>query len=279
MSGKRRRSSPVRAAAALLALLLSAPPLAADVFTYAGDRMTTVLAEGAQHALLTGHAEVATTDMRIDADQIELFGKDFIYAQCRGDVKVVDAKRGLDLSSTQLFYDRQQKIARVQGNAMMQDLKNEMVVKGGFIEDRDKEQLTIIQIGVRILKKDLVCRAEYAKYYRDKKILELSGMPWVSRKGDIFQAARITVNLDTDEITLDSGVQGSIQESTDQGTSPEQNGQQPAGAQPAGAPSSGAQPSGSQPEQPGQPAGSGQTGQDQSSGSSSSQSQKPPQSG
>ena len=211
--------------------------------------MTTVLAEGAQHALLTGHAEVATTDMTIDADQIELFGKDFIYAQCRGDVKVVDAKRGLDLSSTQLFYDRQQKIARVQGNAMMEDLKNEMVVKGGFIEDRDKEQLTIIQIGVRILKKDLVCRAEYAKYYRDKKILELSGMPWVSRKGDIFQAARITVNLDTDEITLDSGVQGSIQESTDQGTNQQQNGQQPAGDQgsPTPPPSQNQTPSQNQP--------------------------------
>jgi len=211
--------------------------------------MTTVLAEGAQHALLTGHAEVATTDMKIDADQIELFGKDFIYAQCRGDVKVVDAKRGLDLSSTQLFYDRQQKIARVQGNAMMEDLKNEMVVKGGFIEDRDKEQLTIIQIGVRILKKDLVCRAEYAKYYRDKKILELSGMPWVSRKGDIFQAARITVNLDTDEITLDSGVQGSIQESTDQGTNQQQNGQQPAGDQgsPTPPPSQNQTPSQNQP--------------------------------
>ena len=185
MSGKRRRSRRAagvglaRPALILLVALVACPKLAADVFTYAGDRMTTVLAEGAQHALLTGHAQVATQDMRIDADQIELFGKDFIYAQCQGNVTVVDAKRGLDLSSTQLFYDRQQKIARIQGNAMMQDLKNEMVVKGGFIEDRDNEQLTIIQIGVRILKKDLVCRAEYAKYYREKKILELSGMPFV----------------------------------------------------------------------------------------------------
>ena len=46
----------------------------------------------------------------------------------------------------------------------MADLKNEMVVKGGFIEDRDKEQLTIVQIGVRIFKKDIVCRAEFARY-------------------------------------------------------------------------------------------------------------------
>jgi hypothetical protein len=61
------------------------------------------------------------------------------------------------------------------------------------------------------LKKDLVCRAEFAKYWRDKKLLELSGMPWVSRKSDIYQAARITINLDTEEISLEGDVQGTIQ--------------------------------------------------------------------
>ena len=173
--------------------------------------MNTVLAEGNQQALLTGHARVDTEDMRITADQIRLFGKDFIYAQCSGNVHVVDAKRGLDLTSQQLFYDRDKKISRVTGDAVMADVKNEMVVKGGFIEDHDTEKLTIAQIGVRILKKDLVCRAEFAKYWRDKKLVELSGMPWVSRKNDIYQAARITINLDTEEISLEGDVQGTIQ--------------------------------------------------------------------
>ena len=79
----------------------SCPLLAADTqtFTYSGDSMNTVLAEGNQQALLTGHARVDTEDMRITADQIRLFGKDFIYAQCSGNVHVVDAKRGLDLTS------------------------------------------------------------------------------------------------------------------------------------------------------------------------------------
>ena len=122
----------------------------------------------------------------------------------------MDASRGIELSSRELFYDRQQKIARIKGNAVMSDLKNEMVVKGGFIEDRDTEKLTVVQIGVRILKKDLVCRSEFARYWREKKILELSGMPWVSRKGDVYQAARITINLDTEEINLEGDVKGTI---------------------------------------------------------------------
>jgi lipopolysaccharide export system protein LptA len=175
--------------------------------------MTTMtLAEGGQHALLTGHGRVESQDLRITADSIELFGKDFIYAQCHGNVHVVDARRGLDLTSQDLFYDRDRKIARIRGNAMMADVKNEMVVKGGFIEDRDTEQITIVQIGVRIFKKDIVCRSEFARYQRDKKILELSGMPWVSKGGDVYQAARITINLDTEEISLEGSVQGTLED-------------------------------------------------------------------
>jgi lipopolysaccharide export system protein LptA len=210
MSGRKRKSNCVLACAALFFVSALA---AADTqtFTYSGDSMNTVLAEGNQQALLTGHARVDTEDMRITADQIRLFGKDFIYAQCSGNVHVVDAKRGLDLTSQQLFYDRDKKISRVTGDAVMADVKNEMVVKGGFIEDHDTDKLTIAQIGVRILKKDLVCRAEFAKYWRDKKLVELSGMPWVSRKSDIYQAARITINLDTEEISLEGDVQGTIQ--------------------------------------------------------------------
>ncbi len=218
MSGRKKRSSGVRkiipGVCALIVLLCF--PLHADTFTYSGDSASTILAEGSQHALLTGNARVDTQDLRITADSIELFGKDFIYAQCHGNVRVVDAKRGLDLSSQELFYDRNRKIARIKGNAVMADLKNEMVVRGGFIEDNDLEKITIVQIGVRIFKKDITCKAEFAKYWRDKKTLELSGLPWVSKGSDVYQAARITVNLDTEDISLEGDVQGTIKTGTNE---------------------------------------------------------------
>ena len=218
MSGRPTRNKPAGGPtlAALLLLAsaaaLAAPlPLAGETFTYAGDAMSTTLASGAEHALLKGNARIEAADMRITAEEIELFGKDFIYALCRGAVHVVDAKRGIELTAKELFYNRRDKIARVTGNAVMIDLKNEMVVKGGFIEDRDAEGLTIVQIGVRILKKDLVCRAEFARYWRDKKLLELSGMPFVRRKNDQYQAARIVVDLDTEAMTFEGDVKGSLE--------------------------------------------------------------------
>ncbi len=250
MCGKKRKSDRLIAAARLWlapCLLLAAGLAFADTqtFTYSGDSMSTVLAEGNQQALLRGHARVDTEDLRITADQILLFGKDFVYAQADGNVHVVDTKRGIDLQSQSLFYDRDRKISRVTGDAVMADVKNELVVKGGFIEDRDNEKLTIVQIGVRIFKKDIICRAEFAKYWRDKKLVELSGMPWVSRKDDVYQAARITINLDSEDISLEGNVQGTIQSETktQPSTQPADNAPAtptagPAGGSPSGLPGS-----------------------------------------
>jgi lipopolysaccharide export system protein LptA len=222
----------------VFALLAAGAPLyAAEKIDFTADTVTMKLAAGQQHALLTGKAVVWNHDIRITADQIELFGKDLIYVQCHGSVHVVDSKRGIDLTSQDLFYDRDQKIARIKGNAVMADLKNEIVAKGGFIEDRDTEQVTIIQIGVRIFKNDIECKAEFARYYRDRKVLELSGMPWVSKGTDTYVGARITINLDTEEISAEGGVQGEVQDKG-KATQPQGTGTGASGGAPPAAPAS-----------------------------------------
>ena len=209
MSARRPAALPALALAfAVLAIAAAAIPAGAETFSYSGDSVRATLAKGSERAVLTGHATVRSDDVLITADEIELLGEDFTVALATGSVRVADAKRGIDLTAANLWYDRDAKIARIRGNAEMADLENEIVVKGGFLEDRDTEGLTIIQIGVRIFRKDLVCRSEFAKYWRDKKILELTGMPWVSRKGDEYRASKITINLDTEEIVLEGSVQG-----------------------------------------------------------------------
>jgi lipopolysaccharide export system protein LptA len=96
----------------------------------------------------------------------------------------------------------------------MQDTQNEIVVKGGFLENRGKEEVTIVQIGVRILKiadnRQMVCRSEFARYNRKTDRLVLSGTPVVFWKGDEYRASQILINLKTDEITLQGDVSGKI---------------------------------------------------------------------
>lgn len=184
--------------------------LQADTFTFSGDSMTTVLARGKERTVLTGNAVIISDGTEIRADNIELYGEDSRFAQCSGNVEVIDIEKGIYLQSEDLFYDRDIDLSRVEGYAEMEDQKNELIVKGGYLENYGDDDITIIQIGVRILKEDLACRSEFARFRREEEILELSGMPYVFWKGDEYRASRIIINLDTDEIRLEGEVQGTV---------------------------------------------------------------------
>ena len=190
-------------------------------FNFSSDRTSISLAEGSELTRLLGNAKISSEDTNISADSIELFGEDFRYARCSGNVLVVDTKQGIRITTENLFYDREKELMTISGYAEMIDQKNEIVVKGSYFENRGKENITIIQIGVRILKASdndsMTCRSEYAKFNRDKEILDLSGMPLVIWKDDEYRATRITINLETDEITLTGEVSGTIRsEETDE---------------------------------------------------------------
>jgi lipopolysaccharide export system protein LptA len=169
------------------------------------------MAKGKERTVLTGNATLITDDMTIRANKMELFGDDFIFARCSGSVRVSNEKKGFEIQSNELFYNRRDKITRIQGNAVLEDQENEVVIKGAIIESRDEEDLITVQIGVRILKEDLVCRSQMARYFRDEKKLELSGMPYVLWKEDEYRATTIYVNIETDEIQMVGDVQAEVQ--------------------------------------------------------------------
>jgi len=183
-------------------------------FSFSSDRTSISLAKGSELTKLEGNAEISSEDTNISADSIELFGDDFQFARCKGKVLVVDTKQGIRITTENLFYDREKELMTISGYAEMIDQKNEIVVKGSYFENRGKENITIIQIGVRILKASendsMICRSEYAKFNRDKDILDLSGMPLVFWKDDEYRATKITINLETDDITLTGEVSGTI---------------------------------------------------------------------
>lgn len=207
MYGKKR----IKAVILLLLLPVSVP---ADVFSFSCERMETVLAKGRERTILSGNALVQSEDNIIEAETIELYGDDYQFIHCIGQVKIVNIKRGIELSSRELFYNRKAKMLSSNGNVIMVDKENEMVIKGGFIEDWEEREETIIQIGVRILKKDLVCRSEFARYLRADERLELSGIPVVIWKGDEYRALKIFVDLGEDTIRLEGDIRGKVSSET-----------------------------------------------------------------
>jgi len=182
----------------------------ADTFTFRADKMSGSRALGRETTILSGNAEVRSNTILLRADRIEIQGDDNQFITCIGNVWGVEEEKNILFFTDRLRYDRQLKIARLEGNSTLEDRKNEIVARGRFIEYDDENEVTVFQISVRLFKDDLACRSEYAIYNRRDKLLDLTGFPVVYKKDDEFHANKIRVDLDTDDVTMEGAVTGTI---------------------------------------------------------------------
>jgi lipopolysaccharide export system protein LptA len=183
---------------------------AADTFNFKADRMSGSKALGRETTILTGNAEVRSDNLLLRADRIEIQGDDNQFIDCIGNVWGFEEEKNILFYTDRLRYDRREKIARLEGNSSLEDRDNEIVARGRFIEYDDKNERSVFQISVRLFKDDMVCRSEYAVYNRKDKLLDLTGFPVVYRKDDMFNADKIRVDLDTDDVTMEGSVSGTI---------------------------------------------------------------------
>ena len=181
-----------------------------DTFTFRADRMSGGRAAGRELIILMGNAEVRSDSLLLRAERIEIQGDDNQFIDCFGNVIGFDEEKEIFFETDRLRYDRNLKIARLEGNSTLEDRKNEIVVKSRFIEYDDLNEVAVFQIAVRLFKDELVCRSEYAVYNRNEQILTLSGFPVVFKGNDEFRAERIRVDLDTNDVTMEGAVTGSI---------------------------------------------------------------------
>jgi lipopolysaccharide export system protein LptA len=185
-------------------------PVRADTFTFRANHMSGGRASGKEVTVLSGNAEVKSDNLLLKADRIELQGDNNQFIECSGNVQGRDEEKDILFLTERLRYDRNLKIARLEGDSTLEDRKNEIVAKGRFIEYDDEAELTVFQISVRLFKDTMVCRSEYAVYRRGEQILDLSGFPVVYKDSDEFRADKIRVDLDTDDVTMEGAVSGSI---------------------------------------------------------------------
>jgi lipopolysaccharide export system protein LptA len=196
----------------VLAGLLRGMSLFADTFTFKADRMTGGKAAGKETTVLIGNAQVHSDNLVLNAERIEIFGKDNQFVECIGKVTGREEEKQIIFASDKLRYDRKTKISVLEGNATLEDKKNEVVARGRHIEYNQNTEIAVLQISVRLFKDEMVCRSEYAVYRRNEELLDLSGFPVVYKKEDEFRADRIRVDLDTDDVIMEGSVSGSIRE-------------------------------------------------------------------
>lgn len=199
----------------LLILLFTLVTSAAfcDNITFHADMMKGNTKNKNKPTTLIGHAYIKTDTMEISADQISMSGDDFRFITAEGNISGKNSESKMDFTCEKMRYDRQTKIVRLEDSVTLKDLENEIEAKAQIIDYNQNTEISILQIDVNLKQKDNTCTSAYAIYRKNTKMLEMSGNPKIVQGTDTFRAQEITLNLDTQEITLDGRVSGTVTES------------------------------------------------------------------
>ena len=202
----------------LMSPLLAAAPVK---ITFSADKMQGSGQKGQNSTALTGNAKVSVDSLNIYGERIELYGKDYRYIRASGNVTGEDAEKGFTFSAASLSYDRETEVAEFMGQAKVEDTKNKVETAAERIEYNQKNEIILLQMAVKLKSKDIICDSLFTVYNRNTSMLELTGKPAVKKGKDEFKAARISVDLETEDIKLEGKVSGSVTEEKGDATAAE----------------------------------------------------------
>ncbi|MGP1458992.1 MAG: LptA/OstA family protein [Treponema sp.] len=189
---------------------LCAPPLYAEKISFSAGSMKGVVGDKSDTTELSGDAYVLTESMEISADSIKMSGKDFRFIEASGAVKGKNSEAELEFECGMLKYDRETKVAELFNSVSLTDVKNDVTATAQMIEYNQTSDVAVMQMEIELKQKDNICNGAYAVYRKKDQMLELSGNAQIKQGEDSFRAQEITLNLDSQEITLDGRVKGSI---------------------------------------------------------------------
>lgn len=207
----KKNNKPAAFLSFFLILAVSAASAAyAEKITFSADSMTGVVGDKSDSTTLSGEAYVLTDSMEIYADQIGLSGKNFRFIEAQGSIKGKNMESELEFTCEKLKYDRETKIAELSDNVNLKDTKNNVNAKAQIIEYNQNTDTAVMQIEIELTQKNNICTGAYAIYRKNDQLLELSGNSQIKQGDDTFRAQQITLDLNSQEITLDGRVKGSI---------------------------------------------------------------------
>ncbi len=181
-----------------------------ETIHFSGDSLVAKTSENSEYTSLDGNAEVKTDDLEIQADFIEISGKDFRFITASGRVSGKNLTSNFSFSCERLHYDRITKVALLESAVELHDIENDVQINAQSIEYNQKTDIATMQIEVRLTSKDSICTSALAIYNKAQQRVVLSGSPKIERNKDIFQAQEIILDIQTEEIKLDGKIRGSI---------------------------------------------------------------------
>lgn len=200
----------------MILLFAMALPLFAEKITFSADGMSGSNKKDNASTVLEGNAHIVTSTMDIRADKIELYGKDYRFIKAEGHVVGKNLESAMDFTAQNLEYDRDTKIATLSGSVSLIDLENDVTASAQIIEYNSDTELAVMQIDITLNQKDNVCNGSYAVYDKNEQTLNLYGNAKIKQGDDTFRAQHITLNMESQEITLDGRVKGTVTDKEDE---------------------------------------------------------------
>ena len=191
-------------------LTLFLPSAFCEKIIFSANSMSGTVGDKSDLTTLSGEAYVLTESMEISADKITMSGKDFRFIEAEGSIIGKNMESELEFTCNRLKYDRETKIANLSDTVNLTDVKNNVTAKAQLIEYNQNTDIAVMQIDIELKQKDNTCTGVYAVYRKNDQMLELSGNAQIKQGSDTFRAQEITLNLTSQEITLDGRVKGSI---------------------------------------------------------------------
>jgi len=184
--------------------------LGAESWRFSANEVKRIDRENESRTILRGNAYAESDTMQISARQLVLSGKDYEYISGSDKIFFIDTERKVRVNSEHLEYNRVTEVIGFREKVVLVDEENDVVIHCESLDFRQEENLMIMQILIRLIKGDTVCRGEFATLWIEEDFLEVSGHPTIWRGDDVYRADRILINLETDEIELIGAVEGNL---------------------------------------------------------------------
>ena len=198
----------------ITAILALACCLWASEISFSGGYTKVSMQQGNKSVTLSGGATVSTDQVDLSADSMKLYGENYKYVTCTGNVKATEHENGISFNSPDIFYDRETGVVRSDSWIEIQDNKNEASLSGAWFEYNMNTSIMKLQIMARIIKiaeeKLMVCRADDIEYNGKENTVILRGNATVDWKDDTYKAAMIVVDLNTNDISLYGTISGAF---------------------------------------------------------------------
>lgn len=195
-------------------ILFLALSLSAGTITFKGGESRLSLKEGNESVVLSKGAYVKADTLSINSDKITLAGKDWRYITCEGKTTISDEERGIEITTSYLWYDRMEELLIISAWFEIDDTSQELYAQGGSLRYDMKNELLELGMQIQLLKNSdnslMRCTSESVIYDRAEEKVSLKGSAKVSWKGDDYEAEVISIDMKTDTIQLGGRIKGTI---------------------------------------------------------------------